>query len=120
MKKVWLEYSETVTSPSVKSVLRNAETTIVNEDNILITVGSTMAKGMIQQEYSLMNFIRKGLNHNKLIMEVKIDPSKITVEDKPKPKKLTTPKDKYDKMMEINPLVDELRKRFDLKIDKDS
>ena len=119
LEQTWKEYCETITSPSVKSVLKNAEVSIVGEEKIQISVGSTMAKGMVQQEYGLMEFIRKNLNHPKLMMDVQIDPSKMPVDNTPKPKKLTSPKDKYDKMMELNPLVEELRKRFDLKMDKD-
>ncbi len=119
LEATWKEYYEAITSPSVKSVFRNAEVSIIDEDKILITVGSTMAKGMVQQEYELMSFIREKLHHDKLILDIKIDTSKIPVDNTPKPKKLSTPKEKYDKMLEINPKVEELIKRFDLKIDKD-
>jgi hypothetical protein len=36
-----------------------------------------------------------------------------------KPKKLWTIKEKYETMVEVNPLVHELRMRLDLKIDND-
>jgi hypothetical protein len=90
------------------------------EDSILIKVGSTMGKGMVQQEYELMNFIRINLNHPKLILEVEIDTTKVPVVNKPKPTKLSSPAEKYNKIIEINPMVEELRKRFDLKMDKDN
>ena len=118
LEEVWLSYCAAVTSPSVKNVLKNAVLSILDEDKILITIGSTMAKGMVQQEYELMSFLRKELQHDKLIMEVAIDSSKMPVDTKPKPVKISTPRDKYDKLVEINPLVDELRIRFDLKMDK--
>ncbi|MFK7772389.1 MAG: DNA polymerase III subunit gamma/tau [Saprospiraceae bacterium] len=120
LEETWKSYYEKVTSPSVKSVFKHAEVTIVDEDSILIKVGSTMGKGMVQQEYELMNFIRTSLNHPKLILEVEIDASKIPVDKKPKPTKLSTPAEKYNKIIEMNPKVEELRKRFDLKLDKDN
>ena len=120
LEATWVTYYEKVTSPSVKSVFKHAEVTVIDEDSILIKVGSTMGKGMVQQEYELMNFIRTSLNHPKLILEVEIDATKVVVNNKPKPTKLSTPAEKYNKIIEINPLVEELRKRFDLKMDKDN
>jgi len=119
LEQTWKEYYDQITSPSVKSVFRNAEVSIISEDNIQIAVASTMGKGMVQQEYGLMDFIRKKLCHDKLVLEVIIDPTKLPVDNTPKPKKLSTPKEKYDRIIEMNPLIDELRKRFDLKVDKD-
>lgn len=119
LEATWKAYYEKVTSPSVKSVFKHAEVIVVDEDSILIKVGSTMGKGMVQQEYELMNFIRTSLNHPKLILEVEIDATKIPKDTKPKPTKLASPAEKYNKIIEINPLVEELRKRFDLKMDKD-
>jgi DNA polymerase-3 subunit gamma/tau len=116
----WKAYYEKVTSPSVKSVFKHAEVSVIDEDSILIKVGSTMGKGMVQQEYELMNFIRINLNHPKLILEVEIDTTKVPVVNKPKPTKLSSPAEKYNKIIEINPMVEELRKRFDLKMDKDN
>ena len=120
LEATWVTYYEKVTSPSVKSVFKHAEVTVIDEDSILIKVGSTMGKGMVQQEYELMNFIRTSLNHPKLILEVEIDATKVVVNNKPKPTKLSTTAEKYNKIIEINPLVEELRKRFDLKMDKDN
>lgn len=120
LENTWKAYYEKVTSPSVKSVFKHAEVIVKDEDSILIKVGSTMGKGMVQQEYELMNFIRTSLNHPKLILEVEIDASKLPVQTKPKTNKLSTPSEKYNKIIEMNPLVEELRKRFDLKMDKDN
>lgn len=118
LEATWKAYYEKVTSPSVKSVFKHAEVIVVDEDSILIKVGSTMGKGMVQQEYELMNFIRTSLKHPKLILEVEIDASKVPVVAKPKTNKLSSPAEKYNKIIEMNPKVEELRKRFDLKMDK--
>lgn len=118
LEATWKAYYEKVTSPSVRSVFKHAEVVVVDEDSILIKVGSTMGKGMVQQEYELMNFIRTSLNHPKLILEVEIDATKIPKDTKPKPTKLSSPAEKYNKIIEMNPMVEELRKRFDLKMDK--
>jgi len=120
LEATWKAYYEKITSPSVKSVFKHAEVTIVDEDSILIKVGSAMGKGMVQQEYELMNFIRTSLKHPKLVLDVEIDASKVPVNNKPKPTKLSTPAEKYNKVVKMNPKVEELRKRFDLKLDKDN
>jgi len=120
LEATWKAYYEKITSPSVKSVFKHAEVTIVDEDSILIKVGSSMGKGMVQQEYELMNFIRTSLKHPKLVLDVEIDASKVPVNNKPKPTKLSTPAEKYNKVVKMNPKVEELRKRFDLKLDKDN
>ena len=75
-----------------------------------------MAKGLIQEELELMGFLRDKLQHEKLLLKVKVDTSKTPI-DKPKPTKLATPKEKYEKMKAINPLVEDLRRKFDLKLD---
>jgi DNA polymerase-3 subunit gamma/tau len=120
LEATWKAYYEKVSSPSVKSVFKHAEVTIVDEDSILIKVSSSMGKGMVQQEYELMDFIRTSLKHPKLILGIEIDASKAPVTTKPKPTQLSTPAEKYNKVIEINPKVEELRKRFDLKLDKDN
>ena len=120
LEATWKAYYEKVNSPSVKSVFKHAEVTIVDEDSILIKVSSAMGKGMVQQEYELMNFIRTSLKHPKLILGIEVDATKAPVTTKPKPTQLSTPAEKYNKVIEINPKVEELRKRFDLKLDKDN
>lgn len=120
LEATWKAYYEKVTSPSVKSVFKHAEISVIDEDSILIKVGSTMGKGMVQQEYELMNFIRTSLKHPKLILKIEIDATKTPVDNKPKPTKLSSPAEKYNKIIELNPMVEELRKRFDLKMDKDN
>ena len=117
LAQAWKAYFEKVSSPSLKNVAKNAELTIEGSDQIFVTVNSTMAKGLIQEELELMGFLREQLQHEKIILEIKVDTSKAPVDNKPKPTKLATPKEKYEKMMEINPLVEELRKKFDLKLD---
>jgi DNA polymerase III subunit gamma/tau len=117
-QKVWNEYAKNIKSPSVRTTISNAEFELKDE-SIKVTVGSTMAKEMVQQEAELMQFIRDQLGRQELIMEVLIDPDKLPDEAKVKPKKLFSTKEKYDQMLKENPLIDEMRKRFDLKPDYD-
>ncbi|MFK8103006.1 MAG: DNA polymerase III subunit gamma/tau [Saprospiraceae bacterium] len=112
-KVAWLKYAEGITSPSVRGVLQKAMIEI-KEDTIVVTIGSKLAKSSIQQELDLMPFMRKALGKHKLALEVNIDASKTPVVVAPVKKKLLTPKEQYEKLREINPLIDTLKERFDL------
>ena len=117
LPQIWAEYFKQVTSPSLRNVAKNTILTIEGEDQIIATVNSAMSKSLIQQELELMGFLREKLQHEKLLFTVKIDASAAIVDNTPKPTKLATPKEKYEKMKEINPLVEDLRRKFDLQLD---
>lgn len=118
LAKAWQDYLKVVQSPSVRNTLRSTELKIENKQ-VMAVVGTRMAKEMIQQETELMPFIRKELSDKGLSLRVEIDPTKTPKDLKPKPRKLIGNREKFEKMREINPLVDELRKRFDLMPDND-
>ena len=82
-------------------------------------VGSKIAKELIQQESALMPFLRKQLSRDDITLAIDIDPSKANSENVVKPKKILSVKEKYDKMRDQNPLIEDMRKRFDLKPDYD-
>ena len=117
-QKIWNEYAENLKSPSVRTTISKAEFEI-EKDTIKVTVGSTMAKEMVQQETELIKYIRDQLGRQDLLMTIDVDPEKLPEEAKVKPKKLLSTKEKYDIMKSENPLIDEMRKRFDLKPDYD-
>ncbi len=118
LRAAWDQFSDTVQSPSLKATLKRAELEI-EDAQITVVIGSTMAKELIQQENKLMPFIRKQLQRDDLTMKLKVDQSKMPEEAIVKPKKLLTIKEKYDLMKEQNPLIDNLRKKFELKPDND-
>ncbi len=114
----WEQYIEMVQSPSLKSTLKRAEL-LLNEAQIKISVGSKISRELIQQESGLMPYLRNQLKRNDLSLLIEIDQSKAPLEKKEKPKTLLTPKEKYEHMKAQNPLIEDLRKRFDLKPDHD-
>ncbi len=118
LQEVWNQFSEVVHSPSLKTTLRKAEFKI-DDSQITVIVGSTIAKELIQHENNLMPYVREHLKRDDLTMKLIIDQSKISEEAKVKPKKLLNSKEKFDLMKEQNPLVENLRKRFDLRPDLD-
>ncbi len=117
-QEVWTEYANDIKSPSVRTTISKAEIKLA-DGSVTVIVGSVMAKEMVQQETELIKFIRDQLGRKDLLMTIEVDPEKLPEEAKVKPKKLLSTKEKYDIMKTENPLIDEMRKRFDLKPDYD-
>jgi len=116
LEAAWQAYLESSSRDSVKIVLKNASAQIVGK-TIVVRVGSALAENTIRQESALMDFLRERMQAPRLSMKIKIDTSMAPLTKAP-PKPLTD-SEKYWGMKSINPLVDEVRKRFDLQIDND-
>lgn len=108
----WRAYIEQIESSSVKAIFRNAEARLENS-KVIVIVSSSHAENVIKQDHKLMSFLRQKLNAKMLSLEIKVDPDRKT-EDRRTAKPLTD-SEKYQLMRSVNPLVDELRKKLDLK-----
>ncbi len=115
IRAVWEEYAEKAESPSLRQFLMDAQISLQGE-RITVVVGTQMARGMIQQDTDLMPFIREQVRYPNLGMLLEVDtrlaPERDTTDDTP-----TTPREIFDHLAEKNPMIHELRKRFDLRID---
>lgn len=116
--RLWKRYIEDVESQATASSLKNA---IVSFEGTSIhaVVPSQIARETILQEIPLIELIRKNFNVNDLPLDIKVDITKFpnfTVAEKPK---ILGTKEKYDKLVEVNPLVKALVKKFDLKPDNE-
>ncbi|MGB5361207.1 MAG: DNA polymerase III subunit gamma/tau, partial [Eudoraea sp.] len=90
------------------SNLSSDQPKIVNESEIWIELpNGTMKKEIEREQYHLLKFLRKQLNNYSIEL-------KITVNDEIAKKFAYTPEEKYQKLREINPAIDLLRKEFDL------
>ena len=58
---------------------------------------------------SLLNYLRKSLNNFEIDLEIEVNESEVK-------RYAYTPREKYEKLNEINPKLDQLRKEFDLDI----
>lgn len=114
----WRSYMELVESPSLKSTLDKAEFTIEGK-KIEVKVGSKLAQDNIRQTLDLIDYLRKELNDRELMMDIVLDQQKLAELAATAPPKPLTVKEKYEKMTEINPLVDVLRQTFELKLAND-
>lgn len=106
---------------SVTSVVRSLEARIdPSEKQIALLVASTVAKQQLQGEPKIMEHLRARLDLDGYSITVDIDEEKQRAiieaqQDRPKP---MGPKEIFAKLNEVNPLVSELQKRFDLRLDK--
>ncbi len=116
LKEAWAAYIESIDKDSVKTILRGAEIDI-NPEQVMVTVGSSLAENTVRQESMLMDFLRKQLHAPLLALSIKLDPSRSNAAPA-KPKRLTD-SEKYHAMRAVNPLVDEVRKRFDLSLENE-
>lgn len=105
-------YAETVESPSLRQFLLDAEVQLEGE-RVRLIVGAQMARGMIQQDTQLMTSLRETLRHPNLGMLIEFDPARAPVREEV-PGGPTTPREIYEHLAEKNPLLHELRQRFDL------
>ena len=119
LQEAWMTYVIKVQSPSARNTLKNADLKIEN-NQVIATIGTKMARQMILDESGLMPYVREQLCDKRLALVIKIDPKKSNqLDEAPKPKKPATNKEIYQNMVARNPLVDDLRKRFDLQADND-
>jgi DNA polymerase-3 subunit gamma/tau len=118
--EAWNKYIETLQSKSAASALQNAKISVIDESKVKALTGSTIFLNLIKNEHNLRTFLQNQLNRDDLTLEVSFDES-LAMEESPEddaPKPLT-PKEKFEKMMEINPLINDLRKRLELSLEKD-
>ena len=115
--KIWLAYIEANESPSVKVALKSCFRSLEGR-TITVKVGSENGKNIILQEDRLKDELRAKLGAEDLILDVIVDKALFPEVEQEKPKTLYSNREKYELMNGKNPLLGELRTRFDLKIDK--
>ena len=117
VQTIWNEYMEASTSPTIRNVFKKAKLE-VSDPVLQIFVGTDIEKNTILAEKEFIEILRDKYGHERLTLNIDLDPE-LAPEETEKPKKFLTTKEKYDKMKETNPLIDTFRKRFDLKLDED-
>lgn len=115
--KIWIDYFEENDSASVKVAMKNSFRSLAGR-TITVKVGSENGRNIILQEDRLKDLLREQLGAEDLILDVLVDKSLFPEVKQEKPKTLYNNREKYELMNNKNPLLAELRTRFDLKIDK--
>ncbi len=118
LKKLWEEYLENIESQATATSLKN---TILEFEGIGIKafVPTQIARETILQESKLIEKIRANFNIEDLPIEVIVDIHKFPdfkVVEKPK---IMSPREKFEKLVEVNPLIANLIKRLDLTPDNE-
>ena len=116
IQEAWQAYLDEETKDSVRIMLQHA-TLELNDLEMVVTLGTSLAENTIRQENGLMDFIRKKIGRKDIILKIKVN--KENAPEPPKRQKPLTSKEKYLKMRELNPSVTTLQKRFGLKPDED-
>lgn len=113
MIEVWNEYVEKLDRKGEKimwSLLSTDVPKLKDETIICLEMpNETMRIEIERAQYPLLEFVRKELNNYDVSLE--IDVNELSVK-----KYAFTSRDKYEKLKEINPLVERLRRDFDLEI----
>ena len=116
VQKFWSAYAVAAGSPSLKLALDGTELQLTNLE-IVAKVASHHGKNLINNEGGLMDFIRSKCGVDNFTLKVIVDEEKLALEMKKKPPKPLTNKEKFDKLVTINPLIKELKDRLDLTLD---
>ena len=99
----------------IRSVMRRAKMTY-EEPTLTVRVGSVLAQNTLRTEATSIRDIKEQLNCPGLSITIVFDES-LAPKEAPKPK-VFGPKEQYQALLDANPEVDELRKRFGLKLEE--
>ncbi len=109
--KHWESYIQKLDKAGKKIMASNLSSDkpkIVDQTQIFIELpNGTMKKEIEREQFQLLKFLRKELNNYSIEL-------KISVNEEIAKKFAYTPEEKYQKLREINPAIDLLRKEFDL------
>ncbi|MFT4566442.1 MAG: DNA polymerase-3 subunit gamma/tau [Saprospiraceae bacterium] len=117
-EEIWNQYTESIESPTVKGILANVQLEINKENQLQAYVPSNIAKEEIQQETLLYSQLRDHFNQQDLAIEISVDREKFEGLEEEEKLKPASPKEKYAHLKAINPLIDDLIDKLDLKLDQ--
>ena len=115
LENCWLKYAEILLKDG-RMALHTAmlkRMPVLNEnDSIAFVVDSAaVEKDLNENKTSLLSFLRKNLSNYKINLTVEVNINSINT-DNP-----YTPSEKFKKLAEKNPLINDLKKKFDLEIE---
>ncbi len=115
----WVAFAELHPSPTLRQAMTGADLRL-DDKTLVATVGLSVHRSLIQEEFTrLLDALRARLHDSALKIRIEIDEAKAAeMQAAAQPKKPLTTKEKLDKMRELNPLVNDLLQRFDLKLDE--
>ena len=115
IKQYWKEFYASRESAYIQTSLKHVEVGYEN-DTVHIYVGHQAAHDLVNKTVNFPLYLRQELKMPNLRIETHIDTSMVE-QKKEAPRRFHTNKERYDFLVEKNPLLKELTKRLDLKID---
>ncbi|GER60501.1 hypothetical protein ULMA_26090 [Patiriisocius marinus] len=112
MLEGWKEFTEIVAKEGkhiLHSHLRMGTPKLEGNLIHLVFPNETIKIEMEREKYELLQFLRKKLQNYDVDLSIEVD-------EKEMKRYAYTTKEKYEKLVAINPLLEELRKTFDLDI----
>ncbi len=114
----WAAYANSIESNLLRMALTGADLQL-NGHILLVTVKSITDRNHVQGEtLRLLDTLRRRLHDMSLKIELAIDETKAQEQLVARPQRALTAKEKLEKLKTANPMVDELMRRFDLKLDE--
>ena len=112
MQIAWMEYTNNVESDGKYNLLSHLTMGIPKLEGSIIHLefpNHTIKTEVERAKYELLGFLREKLQNYKIDLD-------ITVNEIAEKRYTYTTREKFEKMKEINPLIEKLRKEFDLDI----
>ena len=110
--QVWQEFIDSIDSDYVKIMLKSTLIKIEG-DQIEITVDHKRVEEAITKEFNCIMFIREQFGNAELQVQIKVEEAENAVVEK----RLITKKEKFEFLVEQNPSILEMTRRFKLKFD---
>ncbi|GLR17045.1 DNA polymerase III subunit gamma/tau [Portibacter lacus] len=115
---LWKDYIDNVESQATASSLKNSIVSF-KDHSVYAVVPSQIARETVLQEVALIERIRVNFNVNDLAINVVVDIDQFPDFNRIEKPKILGAHDKFEKLVQINPLVADLVKKFDLKPDSE-
>lgn len=112
MKKAWLDYAQLVEKDGKFNLLSHLTMGVPRLDGHIIHLefpNYTIKTEVERAKFELLEFLRTNLKNHDIDLD-------ITVNEKVEKKYAYSPREKFEKLKEKNPLIDRLRKEFDLDV----
>lgn len=112
MKTAWQEYTHLVEAEGKYNLLSHLTMGIPKLEDSTIHLefpNHTIKTEVERAQHELLEFLREKLQNHEIILD-------ITVNEEDEKRYAYSPREKFERMKEINPLIDELRREFDLDV----
>lgn len=118
VQNIWNKYGEGVDSKSMEMALTYSKIFIINDVTLQIKVPNKINLETLKAEMPLIEMIRDAFPDKNLVFDFKEDPDAFPNYEIVEVKKSLSPHEKLAKLTKKNPLIEDLIKKMDLRIEK--